>query len=142
MKVLGKVLTASALSMILTTSVFGAASQPASELATKLYCDAQAAGNPISEQAAARNAATSLSTGGGVEILINTACDGRSFAEYSASGGGSGAGVASGGAGAGAAGSGLATFAVTSPAVIIGGVVLVAAAVSGGGGGDDTPASP
>lgn len=128
MKILHKVRLAVLVSAFISGVAFAAASKPASDLATKMYCDAKAAGNPISEEEAARNAATQLGLPSGVEILVNTACDNSPFEVYSNASGA-------------AAGGGVAALSVTTPALLIGGGILLAAAVSGGGGGD-TPASP
>lgn len=137
MKGIGKVKLVAVLSLLLSSAAFAAASKPGSVLATNNYCRAKAAGNPISVQDAARNAATTLRLAGGAEILVNSACDGRPFEEYSRGAGGGSAG------GAAAGGTGAAGFTVSSAAIIVGGVVLAAAAVSGGGGGgDDTNTSP
>ncbi len=138
----GKAKSLAILSLVLSTSVFAAVSPPASDAATKLFCDAKAAGNPISQQAAAQQAATNLGVPGGTQVLVNIACDGRSFAEYSRGVNAAGGSASAGGAAAGGAGA-TAGFTVSSAAIIVGGVVLAAAAVSGGGGGgDDTNTSP
>lgn len=138
MKVFGKIKLIALVSVLLSGTVFAAVNQAASDLATKLYCDARGTNAPLTEQQAAQQAATNLAVTAGTQILVDTSC--RVAAGTTGSGANAGT---SGAAAGGSVGTGaVAAFDVTTAAAIVGGVLVLAAVASSGGGGDDTPASP